>query len=56
MDNTVTHIAAPECSITQPHPAVECGIVLARRRCQAEADAAMRRQHEAERQRQQEPA
>jgi len=50
MDSTVTHIATLECLITQAHPADQCGIVLARRRCQAEADAAMHRQHEAEQQ------
>ena len=48
MDGTVTHIATRECLITQPHPALECAIVTARRRCQEEADTAMRRQHEDE--------
>jgi hypothetical protein len=40
MDGTVTHIATRECLVTQPHPAMECGVVAARRRCQAEADSA----------------
>ena len=48
MDGLVTHIATRECLITQPHPAVDCAIVTARRQCQEEADAAMRRQHEDE--------
>jgi hypothetical protein len=48
MDGTVTHIATRECLITQPHPALECGIVTARRRCQEDADTAMRRQREDE--------
>jgi len=46
MDGTVTHIATRECLITQPHPALECAIVTARRRCQEDADTAMRRQRE----------
>ena len=48
MDGTVTHIATRECLITQPHPALECAIVTARRRCQEDTDAAMRRQREDE--------
>ena len=48
MDGMVTHIAARDCLITQPHPAMECRVVAARRRCQEEGDSAMRRQHEAE--------
>ena len=48
MDGMVTHIATRECLVTQPHPAVDCAIVTARRRCQEEADAAVRRQHEYE--------
>lgn len=48
MDGMVTHIATRECLITQPHPAMECGVVAARRRCQEEGDAAMRRQYEDE--------
>jgi hypothetical protein len=40
MNGTVTHVATRECLVTQPHPATECGIVAARRRCQEEADAA----------------
>jgi hypothetical protein len=42
----VTHIATRERLITQPHPAMECGVVAARRRCQEERDAALRLQHE----------
>jgi hypothetical protein len=48
MDGMVTHIATRECLITQAHPATECGVVAARRRCQEQADSAMRRQHEDE--------
>jgi len=48
MDGMVIHIATRECPITQPHPAMECGVVAARRRCQEEGDAAMRRQHQDE--------
>ena len=48
MDGLVTHIATRECLITQPHPAVDCAIVTARRQCPEEADTAMRRQHEDE--------
>jgi len=48
MDGTVTHIATRECLITQPHPALECAIVTARRRCQEDTDTAMRRQREDE--------
>lgn len=40
MDGSVTHIATRECLITQPHPAMECGVVAARRRCQEEGDSA----------------
>jgi len=42
MNGTVTHIAARECPITQPHPAGECGVVTARRHCQEEGDATKR--------------
>jgi len=48
MDGMVTHIVTRECLITQPHQAMECGVVAARRRCQEEGDSAMRRQHEDE--------
>ena len=41
MDGMVTHIATCECLVTQPHPAVDCAIVTARRQCQGEADSAM---------------
>ncbi len=44
MDGMVIHIATRECPITEPHPAMECGVVAARRRCQEEGDSAMRRQ------------
>jgi len=46
MDGMVTHIATCECLVTQPHAAVDCAIVTARRQCQGEADSAMRGQHE----------
>ncbi len=45
MDGMVIHIATRECPVTQPHPAMECGVVAARRRCQEEGDSAMHRQH-----------
>lgn len=48
MDGMVTHVATRECLITQPHPAMECGVVAARRRGQEQGDSAMRRQHEDE--------
>ena len=48
MDGMVIHIATRECPITQPHPAMECGVVAARRQCQEEGDSAMRRQHQDE--------
>ncbi len=54
MDGIVTHIATRECLVTQPHPAVDCAIVVARRQCQEGADSAMRQQREYE-QRQQKP-
>ena len=55
MDGLVTHIATRECLITQPHPAVDCAIVAARRQCQEQADVAMRRQHEDELRRRKSP-
>ena len=48
MDGMVTHIATCDCLVTQPHPAVDCGIVTAGRQCQEEADSAMCWQHEQE--------
>lgn len=48
MNAMVTHIARLECLITQPHRAVDCAIVMARRQGREEADLAMRRQHEDE--------
>ena len=48
MEGLLTHVARTECFVTQPHPALECGIVTAWWRCQEEADTAMRRQHEDE--------
>lgn len=50
MDDMVTHIATRECLITQPHPPTQCDVVTARRRCQADADSAQRRQRDEERQ------
>jgi len=47
MDGMVTHIATCDCLVTQPHPAVDYGIVT-RRQCQEEADSAMCWQHEHE--------
>jgi len=51
MNGMVTHIATLECLVTQPHRAVDCAIVMARRQGREEADLAMRRQHEDEPQR-----
>ena len=48
MNGKVTHIATLECLVTQPHRAVDCAIVMARRLGREEADLAMRRQHEDE--------
>ncbi|MGH7569238.1 MAG: hypothetical protein ACREL9_09750 [Gemmatimonadales bacterium] len=48
MEGLLTHVASTDCFVTQPHPALECGIVTAWWRCQKEADTAMRRQHEDE--------
>ncbi|HXV87092.1 MAG TPA: hypothetical protein VD793_10345 [Gemmatimonadales bacterium] len=57
MHGTVIHIAVPECVMTQVHEATACGIVRARRRCGEEADTAMQRLHQAEREwQQQHPA
>lgn len=48
MNGMVTHIATLECLVTQPHRAVDCAIVMARRQGREETDSAMRRQHEDE--------
>ena len=48
MNGMVTHIATLECLVTQPHRAVDCPIVKARRPGREEADVAMRRQREHE--------
>jgi hypothetical protein len=48
MNGMVTHIATLECLVTQPHRAVDCAIVMARRYGREEADLAMRRPHEDE--------
>ena len=48
MDGMVTQIATCDCLVTQPHRAVDCAIVMARRLGREEADLAMRRQHEDE--------
>jgi hypothetical protein len=48
MDGMVTHIATLECLVTQPHRAVDCAIVMARRQRQEGAALAMRRQREYE--------
>ena len=48
MNGMVTHIATLECLVTQPHRAVDCAMVMARRQNQEGADLAMRRQHEYE--------
>ena len=48
MNGMVTHIATLECLVTQPHRAVDCAMVMARRQSQEGADLAMRRQREYE--------
>ncbi len=48
MNGMVTHTATLECPVTQPHRAVDCAIVMARRQGREEADLAMRRPHEDE--------
>ena len=45
MEGLLTHVATADCFITQPHPALECGIVAAWWRCHEEGDTAMRWQH-----------
>ena len=55
MEGMLTHVAAADCFITLPHPALECGIVTAwwHSQVEGEGDTATRRQHEdAQRQRQ----
>jgi len=42
MEGLLTHVAAADCFITLPHPALECGIVTAWWQCQVEADTALR--------------
>ncbi|HEV2748953.1 MAG TPA: hypothetical protein VGV12_00360 [Gemmatimonadales bacterium] len=48
MEGLLTHLATSDCFVTQPHPALECGIVTAWWRCHEEADTALRRQYEDE--------
>jgi hypothetical protein len=48
MNGMVTHIATLECLVTQPHRAVDCAIVMARRLGREEADLAMRQPREDE--------
>ena len=48
MDGMVTHIATLECLVTQPHRAVDCPMVMARRQSQEGADLALHRQREYE--------
>ncbi|HZC68851.1 MAG TPA: hypothetical protein VE201_09565 [Nitrospirales bacterium] len=47
MEGLLTHVATTDCFVTQPHPALKCGIVTAWWRCQEE-DTARRRQPEDE--------
>jgi hypothetical protein len=46
MNGMVTHIATLECLVTQPHRAVDCAIVMARRQSQGGADLASRRRED----------
>ena len=48
IEGLLTHLATTDCFVTQPHSALECGIVTAWWRLHEEADTAMRRQHEDE--------
>ena len=48
MEGLLTHVAAADCFITLPHPALECGIVTAWWQCEVEPDAGSRGQHEDE--------
>jgi len=48
MEGLLTHVAAADCFIILPHPALECGIVTAWWRCEVETDAGVRAQHEDE--------
>jgi len=48
MEGQLTHVAAADCFITLPHPALGCGIVTAWWQSQVETDAGMRGQHEHE--------
>ena len=42
MEGLLTHVAAADCFITLPHPALECGIVTAWWQCQVDTDTALR--------------
>ena len=48
MEGLLTHLATTDCFVTQPHRALECGIVTAWWRCHEEADTATRWQDENE--------
>jgi hypothetical protein len=48
MEGLLTHIAAADCFITLPHPALACGIVTAWWQSQVESDAGMQEWHEDE--------
>jgi len=48
MEGQLTHVAAADCFITLPHPALACGIVTVWWQSQVERDAGMRGQHEHE--------
>jgi hypothetical protein len=50
MEGLLTHVATADCFITQPHPALQCGIVAAWWRCHEEGDTAMRRDEQKRRQ------
>jgi hypothetical protein len=46
LEGLLAHLAAADCFITAPHPALECGIVTAWWRSQVEADTSIHRHHE----------
>ena len=46
MQGLLTHAATADCFVTRPHPTRECGIVSAWWQAQVEGDAALQRQRE----------
>ena len=48
MEGLLTHVAAADCFIALPHPALACGIVTAWWQSQVGSDPGMQEQHEDE--------